>query len=101
MAIIRWHGKAVQFRIKAGMQKNLKAAAIYVVRKVKESLAGLGDTLDRASEKVSVQGTFNAAAIRSLEAGTAADRTAKATEETAKNTKKIVKAAEEGGLVFS
>jgi len=69
--------------------------------KVKESLAGLGDTLDRAAEKITVRGTFNAAAIRSLEAGTAADRTAKATEETAKNTKRIVKAAEEGGLVFS
>ena len=39
-----WHGEQVKFRIKAGMQKNLTAAAIYVVRKVKESLAVAGPT---------------------------------------------------------
>jgi len=34
-------------------------------------------------------------------AGSAADRTAKATEETAKNTKKLVDKANAGGLTFS
>ena len=36
-----------------------------------------------------------------LAAGDAADRTAQATEETAKNTKKLVKAATTGGLTFA
>ncbi len=44
MAIVRWHGKAVQFKVKAGMRKNLTAAALFVVRKVKESLAVAGPT---------------------------------------------------------
>ena len=37
-----WHGKAVKFRIKTGMTRNLTAAAIFVVRKVKESLSTAG-----------------------------------------------------------
>jgi hypothetical protein len=36
-----------------------------------------------------------------LAAGDAADRTAKASEETAKNTKKLVRAATTGGLTFA
>ena len=39
-----WHGKAVQSRIKTGMKRNLTAAAIFVVRKVKESLSQAGPT---------------------------------------------------------
>ena len=39
-----WHGRAVELRIKAGMVRNLTAAAIFVVRKVKESLAVAGPT---------------------------------------------------------
>ena len=52
-------------------------------------------------EKVGVRGTFNAAAIQGLAAGNAADRTATATEETAKNTKRLVQAAQTGGLTFA
>jgi len=41
---IIWHGKAVQSKIAAGMQKNLTKAALFVVRKVKESLNVAGPT---------------------------------------------------------
>lgn len=73
-----------------------------LLNKVRSSLAGLGDMLQTARENtVGVRGTFNAAAVQSLAAGDAADRTAKATEETAKNTKKLVQAATTGGLTFA
>jgi len=48
-----------------------------------------------------VQGTFNVAGVRGLAGGNAADRTAKATEETARNTKRLLQSAERGGLQFS
>ena len=60
-----------------------------------------GMELSRQAAKVGVTGTFNAAALLGLQSGDAADRTAKATEETAKNTKKLVDKANTGGLTFS
>ena len=54
-----------------------------------------------AADKVSVTGTFNAAAVRGLGGGNPAERTARAAEETAKNTKRILQEAQHGGLVFS
>ncbi|KKN45136.1 hypothetical protein LCGC14_0685890 [marine sediment metagenome] len=39
-----WHGPSVKFKIKEGMQRNLMAAAIFVVGKVKQSLATAGPT---------------------------------------------------------
>jgi hypothetical protein len=72
-----------------------------------QRLAGLIDQVIgtfqafRSAEKIGVRGTFNAAAIQGLAAGDAADRTAKATEETAKNTKKLLQAAQTGGLTFA
>ena len=72
--------------------------------KVRDALAGLGDIGDMVrgeAAKVGVRGTFNAAAIRGLVAGTAADRTAAATEETARNTKRLVQSAQTGGLTFA
>ena len=44
--------------------------------------------IDEITSKTTVQGSFYADALRSLSAGGAADRTAKATEEISKNTKK-------------
>jgi hypothetical protein len=44
--------------------------------------------------------TFNALGTRGLGSEGPAERTAKATEETAKNTKKILQEAQHGGLVF-
>ena len=72
--------------------------------KVRDALAGLGDIGDIVrgeAAKIGVRGTFNAAAIRGLVAGNAADRTAAATEETARNTKKLVQSAQSGGLAFA
>lgn len=72
-----------------------------LINKAREALAGLGDLVHQEAEKIGVRGTFNAAAIQGLAAGDAADRTAKATEETAKNTKKLLQAAQTGGLTFA
>jgi len=65
------------------------------------ALAGVGDLLDKAGPKESVRGTFNVAAIQGLQATGAAERTAKATEDTAKNTKTLVNKANAGGLKFA
>ena len=72
--------------------------------KVRDAISGLGDIGDIVrgeAGKIGVRGTFNAAAIRGLVAGNAADRTASATEETARNTKKLVQSAQSGGLAFA
>ena len=54
-------------------------------------LEGLGPTIEQAKQKtVGVAGTFNAMEARGLAGGPVADRIAKATEETAKNTKKLL-----------
>lgn len=57
--------------------------------------------LDEAEAKTDVQGTFNALAVAGLGADTLAERTAKATEQIAKNTDKLVREAQHGGLVFA
>lgn len=66
-------------------------------------LAGALDGVDAAVAKgVTVRGTFNAAAIQGLMgAGDAQTRTATATEQTARNTKRLVDAARNGGLAFT
>lgn len=68
---------------------------------------GLGAFLDEfenigadLARRLEVRGTFSAAAVQGLAASGAADRTAKATEQTAKNTKRLLDAARGGGLVF-
>lgn len=68
---------------------------------LEDLLAHAGDGLQGAFDKVSVSGTFNAAAVRGLGGGTHAERTAKATEETARNTKRLLDEAHHGGLQFS
>lgn len=61
-----------------------------LVDQLKKQVGDLGPTLAKAGS-VDVIGTFNAAAVLSLAAGgSAADRTAKATEDTAKNTGRIL-----------
>ena len=74
-----------------------------LTQKTRDALADLGDIGDLVqaeAAKVGVRGTFNASALQGLAAGNAADRTATATEETAKNTKRLVQAAQTGGLTF-
>jgi len=75
-----------------------------IIDKAQRALDGLGDIgglIGEQAARIGVKGTFNAAAVRGLAAGDAADRTAKASEETAKNTKKLVQAATTGGLTFA
>ncbi len=64
-------------------------------------LDALSSALDAASKKVDVTGTFNASAIGLLGVGgSASERTAKATEETARNTQKILREVTDNGLAF-
>ncbi len=66
---------------------------------LQERIAGLGQTIARG---VTVRGTFNAAAAQGLLGGAdAQERTATATEQTARNTKRLVDAARNGGLAFT
>lgn len=66
-----------------------------------------GDLLDfdgiaAAVQKVSVQGTFNATAVGGLAgASPVQERTAKAAEETARNTRRLVERSNTGGLTFT
>jgi hypothetical protein len=63
-----------------------------------ERIAGLGDLLAKG---ISVRGTFNAKASQGLAAGSdAAERTARATEQTARHTKRLADAVGTGGLTF-
>jgi len=68
---------------------------------LEQTLSGLGNTLEQTAAKITVTGTFSAAAVAGLGAGNAAERTAKASEETAKNTRRLVSEAKAGGLTFA
>jgi len=72
------------------------------IKKAKDNLNGMDDLLSQmGQEKVSVKGTFNALGARGLGSEGPAERTAKASEETAKNTKRLLQEAQHGGLQFS
>lgn len=58
------------------------------------------DGLGAALQKVTTAGTFSAFGARGLAAGGPEERTARATEETARNTKRLLDAARDGGLAF-
>jgi len=66
-------------------------------------LRGIGDQLDDvASRRIEARGTFNAAAIQGLmSGGSAMDRTADATEQTARNTKRIQREIQGGTAAFT
>ena len=66
---------------------------------VEDRLSGLGD---RIAKGISVTGTFSAAAVSGLgTGGDTAERTASATEATAKNTKRLLDASADNGLRFA
>jgi hypothetical protein len=73
---------------------------------IKDAMAKLkdaGDTVAAAQGKVKVQGSFYAQASQSLSSGTAAERTAKASEDIKKNTRKtnqLLKEKNSGELAF-
>ncbi len=78
---------------------NASDSADSLVARIQKQLAGLGNTI---SGKTTVRGTFNALAVQSLAASDpVAERTAKASEQTARNTKQLVTAAQTGGLTFA
>ena len=72
-----------------------------LMTELQEKLSEAGQGLQAAADKVSVSGTFNVFGLRGMSGGSAADRTASATEETAKNTKRLLDEAHHGGLQFS
>jgi len=73
-----------------------------VMDEIDDRLSGLGDLLQKASDSIDVRGTFNAAAVQGLASGAdVAERTAKASEQTARNTRRLVDAAMTGGLAFT
>lgn len=65
---------------------------------LEDRLKGIGDVLAR---QISVRGTFNPLAAFGLGASSPVERTARAAEETAKNTKRLADAAVTGGLTFA
>jgi len=69
------------------------------------SIPGLGDIgakISEQAEKIGVTGTFNVAAAFGLGAGSSIEeRTARASEETAKNTRNILDTVQRGGLEFA
>ena len=71
-----------------------------LIQELQQQLNGAGEQLQETQERISVTGTFNAAAVRGLGGGSPEERTAKATEETAKNTRRILDEARQSGLVF-
>ena len=65
-------------------------------------LTGLSDLLEREAAKIGVRGTFNSAAIQGLMTDSGvAERTAKATEDTARNTKRIERAINDNAIAFA
>jgi len=66
--------------------------------RLQAALDGLGDFAQDQMKRIETRGTFSAAAVRGLGVGSnAAERTASATEQTAKNTKRLVDAGRIGG----
>jgi flagellar biosynthesis GTPase FlhF len=57
--------------------------------------------LDEAEAKTDVKGTFSAFAVAGLGADSMAERTARASEQVARNTGQLVRQAQNGGLVFA
>jgi len=75
------------------------ASSRNLMAEFEDRLAGLGEVIGKG---ISVRGTFNARGVQGLESdGGAAERTAKATEQTAKHTKRLADAAQSGGLTFA
>ncbi len=70
-----------------------------IVGELQDRIAGVGQAIARG---VTVRGTFSAAGVQGLlGAADAQERTADATEQTARNTKRLLDAARNGGLTFT
>ncbi|MCX7670053.1 MAG: hypothetical protein N2439_08270, partial [Anaerolineae bacterium] len=70
-------------------------------RRAELDLAGLDEVIDATQRKVEAAGTFNPFAIGGLGADSLSQRTAKASEEIAANTRRLLHEAQHGKLVFA
>ncbi len=70
-------------------------------KSVERQLAGIGDFLTAQVQKISVVGTFNPAELSGLGTGSAMDRTAIASEQTALNTKRLLEETKNNNSSFS
>jgi TP901 family phage tail tape measure protein len=77
--------KAVDRAKRVGRKRGKKGGSL---EDAKKKLSGLPDVLKTVKGKIEVAGSFYAQYARALSAGNAAERTAKATEDIKKNTKK-------------
>lgn len=82
-------------------EKELQKTVAPSFQKATAASLDVGEALNEAAHKISVTGTFNATAAWGLGTGSAAERTAKATEETARNTKRLLDEARNNGATFS
>ncbi len=84
----------------AGKKRSKKGGSL---DDIKKKLEGVPDVLSAVKGKIEIAGSFYADSARALSSGNAAERTAKATEDIKKNTKKtnqILKDQSSSGLVF-
>ncbi|MCC7409881.1 MAG: hypothetical protein IT442_17575 [Phycisphaeraceae bacterium] len=90
-------------RREAGGESPADASGGDLASRVRASVSDLGDLLaDFKARTIDVAGTFNADAIQGLQSdGGVAERTATATEQTARNTARLVSQASRGGLTFA
>lgn len=86
-----WQAAIGQAKQKREMKDAQAPGGLKAPPDIGDYLEGLAPTIEQARQKtVSVAGTFNAMEARGLGAGPVADRIARATEQTAQNTKKLL-----------
>ena len=97
-----WQGAIGEAKKKRQMKEAEGPQRLQAPPEIPDYLEGLGPTIEQAQKQttIGVAGTFNAMEARGLGAGGVTDRIAKASEETAKNTKKLVQEAQMGQLAF-
>jgi hypothetical protein len=71
------------------------------IKRSELDFSGLGELIDTTQRKIDVVGTFNPLAAANLGSDSLGERTAKASEQIATNTRRLVQEAQHGGLVFA
>ncbi len=97
----KWRAAIQAARDKRYGKETSPADADSSLNKAQQLLAGIGDVVTGNLDSVNVTGTFNAFAAGGLGSGSVAERTASATEQTARNTGKLLDEAKHGGLTFA
>lgn len=91
--------EAKRRREEAGSEQGPSGSPRDLLAEFENRLQAVGDLV---AQGISVRGTFNARAVQGLASDSgAAERTARATEQTAKNTRQLADAARGGGLTFA